>query len=241
MIRRLFILWLQGWDQAPPLVRTCADTWIHHHPDWEVVLLDRYSLDRYLILSHYLNEEQQTSMSRNHLANFIRMILLLQHGGVWVDATVFCCRPLDDWLEGYVKEGFFAFRGPGEGRLLANWFLYSEKDGWMIKQWLQKSMEFWSDKVQCETYFWHHGLFASLCEESDEFRHQWQQVPTFECNDTGPHRLRNWGLVRKPTTTLRKEIHERTSPLYKLDWRVPYGNGEDTVINYLLSLRREVG
>ena len=61
--------------------------------------------------------------SPNHRANVLRMELLARHGGVWVDATCFCVRPLDEWLPAQMSSGFFAFARPARSRLLANWFL----------------------------------------------------------------------------------------------------------------------
>ena len=54
--------------------------------------------------------------------------MLRQHGGVWADATSFCLRPLDDWLNAAYAAGFFAFRNPAKDRMMANWFIASEPD-----------------------------------------------------------------------------------------------------------------
>jgi mannosyltransferase OCH1-like enzyme len=61
-------------------------------------------------------------------SNLARLSLLRRFGGVWTDATAFCCQPLDSWLEPYAKEGFFAFRNPGPDRLMANWFIAANPD-----------------------------------------------------------------------------------------------------------------
>jgi mannosyltransferase OCH1-like enzyme len=46
------------------------------------------------------------------VAALARLCLLRTHGGVWVDATVFCRRPLDEWLPEHAASGFFAFANP---------------------------------------------------------------------------------------------------------------------------------
>jgi len=39
----------------------------------------------------------------------VRILLLHEFGGIWVDATLLCNRPLDEWLPSTMTEGFFAF------------------------------------------------------------------------------------------------------------------------------------
>jgi hypothetical protein len=49
---------------------------------------------------------------------------------VWADATLFCLRPLDEWLPpNHTMDhttGFTAFRDPSRERLMANWFIAAE-------------------------------------------------------------------------------------------------------------------
>ena len=58
--------------------------------------------------------------------------MLRQHGDYWADATSFCLRPLDDWLDAAYVAGFFAFRNPAKDRTMANWFIASEPDNVLL-------------------------------------------------------------------------------------------------------------
>jgi len=62
------------------------------------------------------------------ISNLTRLCLLRRYGGLWTDATVFCLRPLDDWLDDAYDAGFFAFRNPAKDRMLATWLIASEPD-----------------------------------------------------------------------------------------------------------------
>ena len=33
------------------------------------------------------------------------------YGGFWVDATVYCIKPLNEWIHDYITNGFFAYSG----------------------------------------------------------------------------------------------------------------------------------
>jgi hypothetical protein len=66
-------------------------------------------------------------LSPQKLSNLVRLSLLARHGGVWVDATCYCVKPLDSWLGDVLGSGFFAFARPGRDRLISNWFLASAR------------------------------------------------------------------------------------------------------------------
>ncbi len=74
----------------------------------------------------------------------IRINLLAKYGVVWADATCYCCKPLDDWLDNYVASGFFAFRNPGNDKPISSWFLASAKNCKLILKYCKTVNNFWS-------------------------------------------------------------------------------------------------
>jgi mannosyltransferase OCH1-like enzyme len=53
MIKTIFILWFQGFDNAPIIVKKCVDSWKHYNPDWNIILLDHTNLCKYIDLDFY--------------------------------------------------------------------------------------------------------------------------------------------------------------------------------------------
>lgn len=127
MKKIIWIFWDQGFASAPPVVRLCLESWIERNPDWIVIPLDRNNFSDHITLPHEVVPGRQ-GFPVQKLAAVLRLLLLKAHGGVWVDATVFCHRPLDQWLNDHAAKGFFAFRSPGEDRLMSNWFIAADKD-----------------------------------------------------------------------------------------------------------------
>lgn len=57
-------------------------------------------------------------------------------GGVWADATLWCARPLDDWLEPSCRTaGFFGYDRPAADRPIATWFLAAAADSRIASLW----------------------------------------------------------------------------------------------------------
>ena len=78
--------------------RACLESWRNRNPDWIVHALDERTLSNFIPRDRL---EQILRTPRNEieaLSDRIRIELLSRYGGVWVDATTLCARPLDEWL-----------------------------------------------------------------------------------------------------------------------------------------------
>lgn len=120
--RIVWILWFQGEENAPEIVRCCIASWRALNPEWQVVVLNRQTFSNYIDVNLPASTFEKLGVQMQ--ANLIRLALLQRHGGVWADATTLCVRPLDIWVHELVgPSGFFAFTNTSRERLLCNWFL----------------------------------------------------------------------------------------------------------------------
>ena len=131
--KRLFIYWHQGWKGAPDIVKRCAATWQEHNSGWDINLLDAKTITDKVNLPP---AAKTLNLPLPALSDVIRICLLKKYGGVWADATLWCVRPLDDWLEAAcVPSGFFAYDKPGPGRPISSWFLAASRECRIVELW----------------------------------------------------------------------------------------------------------
>lgn len=142
--RTIWTMWYQGYDEAPYLVRAALDSWIRLNPDWQVVALDRRSLSDWIDLKSIVNLDR-SDLTVQKVAVINRLCLLRRYGGIWTDGTVFCLRPVSEWLPEYYGSGFFAFRNPGPDRLASNWLIASEPDNPILIAVHDAFLKFWND------------------------------------------------------------------------------------------------
>jgi hypothetical protein len=140
----IWMYWHQGWEQAPDLVKQCAESWRLKNLDYEIHLLDRDSVTDYISLPKAITfRRKKLTIQKN--SNLIRLALLSKFGGVWSDASVFCNRSLGGWLGEYYDSLFFAFRNPGKDRLLANWFLAAESESVILQRLYARYSKYFAD------------------------------------------------------------------------------------------------
>lgn len=241
--RIIYSLWVQGRENAPPIVRLCFDRWAELNPGYELQILDQERVDDLMRRAGV----RYDALTPQALSDAVRTRLLLNTGGVWADATVLPMAPLDEWLPEATKEtGFFAFERPGPDRPISSWFIATSARHFAMKLWWDEIARFWSKPRQLASYsgqaipedpvgsvsagkgadsgeypyFWFHYLFQYLLEREPRFAAMWAK--SRHCSADGPHSLQF--LFRDNPTPSFEEIADAAAraPVQKLNWRVEY-------------------
>ena len=182
--KKIWLLWFQGWKNAPEIVQNVKESWILHNPNWEIILLDDNNIKEYVKID--LPENAQYAAK----SDIIRLYLLKNYGGIWSDATMPCIAPIDTWIYDAVERcQFFMYHGRDKGRGPASWFICSYPNNYIITKWCEKTEIFWKNTTTSDyEYLWMDKLFAELCLNDEEFLKIWKNVPyKYAISETGPH------------------------------------------------------
>lgn len=88
--RNIWVCWLQGADNMPDIVRVCYKSVVANADGREVVLITADNVEQYISIPDFIKDKVANGkMSRTHFADYIRIALLKNFGGLWIDATVF--------------------------------------------------------------------------------------------------------------------------------------------------------
>jgi hypothetical protein len=227
--RTIWCFWHQGWDNAPALVKACAASWRLHNPDWSIHYLSHQSLPQYLAPTTELELILKRglpitagSLGLMILSELIRVELLAQNGGIWVDSTVYCLRPLDGWIEHATHSGFFAFNRPAPDRMLSSWFLAAAPGSYIIRAWRKKAYGYWKKRTELHHYYWFHRAFAKVYESDAKFRRIWDATPKLSAD--GPHSFVPYDEhLLKPVGWYHRLIVETAqTPMLKLTHKIDY-------------------
>ncbi|WP_233844355.1 capsular polysaccharide synthesis protein [Cereibacter sphaeroides] len=132
--------WHSGVDNAPPLARLCIESWQRRNLGWTVRVLDDVTLAEWVDMHDVLDRNPRITIQA--FADVLRWRLLARHGGVWADATLYCNRPLDDWLpEELEKSPIFVFRS-NETFLLHSWFIAALDNSQLVPAMVDQMTDF---------------------------------------------------------------------------------------------------
>lgn len=94
---KVWTCWWQGYDNAPDIVKACIASIKRAAPGHEVIVLDEITYRKYADLPDWIVEKFEAGViSRTQFSDVLRFALLAQHGGIWMDATIFCAAPLPE-------------------------------------------------------------------------------------------------------------------------------------------------
>lgn len=233
----IWIMWYQGFESAPLIIKKCLQTWQAHNPDWAIHTLTRATIDNYVDIDLIVPGYKDKKMPLEAYSDIVRIALLNKYGGVWVDATLYCNQPLDSWIHPYITaSGFFAFSNPAPDRMLANWFLVAVPENEIIQMLVKNITLYWAIRSERHDYFWFHHLFGDLYYTDADFKKRWDKVPEFSAD--GPHYFVPYQeTFTKPITEdIRKQIDKPAVPVFKLthkyDQRVLI---KKSVLDYLIN------
>ncbi len=235
MNKTIWMLWLQGRENAPAVVQRCIHSWEVNNPTWTLKLLTADTVSHYIDVTEFVDLQTQTLQAAS-LSDIIRIMLLHEYGGVWADATTLCNAPLDDWLPEVSGTGFFAFSlspFPQGDRPLSSWFLAAEAGNSLVGKWAGRVHAYWQNRESSDDYFWFHHQFYELLEQDALALQAWQKVPRLSA--AGPHSVQfNFGGLDQDAESVANQI-DWSIPLFKLTHRIePRHLKAGTILTHVL-------
>lgn len=110
---RIWVMWWQGAEQMPPIVKACHKSLLRHSRGVEVVLITKDNVADYVRFPDSMHRKiDEGSILLPALSDYIRMSLLCDFGGIWIDSTMFFIR---DIPQAALSSRFFTIRRTGNG------------------------------------------------------------------------------------------------------------------------------
>ena len=126
----IYFFWNTGFNRSPRLVQECFISWKRLNPSWDVVFIDDKNVNNYVDMGRHNNLIGKITIQE--YADILRMELLNQNGGVWVDATLFCTKPLDSWINKKINKNDLIVEKNPDSRVMTNSFMGSLKDNYLL-------------------------------------------------------------------------------------------------------------
>lgn len=145
----IWFSWLQGKEDMPLLTQYCLKSWEALNPNWKINFVTLKNLGEFVDLG-FFPEDCDVKKNLTGLSEVLRLNILNKYGGVWVDATSFCAKPLDEWLQKYLETGFFAFSHPKKKGIVAKWFLASTPGNYIMRKWCEAENDYWKKNPKME-------------------------------------------------------------------------------------------
>ncbi len=192
--RIIWIMWWQGEDQMPPIVQSCLRSVRTYAKGFDIRIITEKNYSEYVDVSDVIKYRNQFFLGKErlliqHFSDILRMRLLAEHGGIWLDATMFLTSSAP--LEEACSLPFFTIKLKKE-ELVDNKLLFCPEHGKISDSFWASSPgnPFFSYVSDCLTYhtqhhrsFWDYFVFEYAIDKKQSHRYPNQaRRKSPECN-----------------------------------------------------------
>jgi hypothetical protein len=149
----IWTYWEQGIEHITPFSKKCLQTWREKNPNHTIIVVDKNTVYNYLC-KHDLPPNWKYMFKVQHKSDFVRLALLEKYGGIWMDLTTICVRPINSVFNQSKSIEGFALRGFSKNRDLSvfeNWFISCKKGSKIIKIWKREFLKVFGRSVVMQT------------------------------------------------------------------------------------------
>ena len=235
---KIWVCWWQGIEQAPDIVKRCVQSICINAAPYEVIILDDTNYRNYVNVPDWMERKKdQGIITRTHFSDFLRLELLAEHGGIWLDSTFFAS---EFNAEEIMSLPVWSIKRPGYGHLsvacgrFANYSFgcdfKNRKAFAIIRDYL---LEYWKTNDSMIDYLFLDYLIELALRHNDYLKKMFDQIPDNnpECDE-----LQKF-LGKKYDEELWRKISENTH-LFKLSWKQEYPttiDGADTFYGKIIN------
>jgi len=130
MTKKIWMFWHD--TDYPLLVQKCIKNILRLHPSYEITIM---SLNTF---KEYTGEPPPKfkGLGIQFKSDWIRTKVISVYGGFWIDASIYLCKPLHEWVPHDCD--LYGMRQPGCKNQVENWFFYSPEDSFIVNDWLRE-------------------------------------------------------------------------------------------------------
>lgn len=215
---RVWVCWLQGMENAPALVQKCYESLKANLTGKEITVITAENMADFVDFPPYILEKWKKGIITNtHLTDLLRLELLIRHGGMWLDSTVLCTRPVDQIPAYYFDSELFLYQclkpgRDGHSHLCSSWLMSAKTNSKILMATRQLCYRYWEKENNMLDYFLLHD-FLSICLE--HYKDDWNAI--VPCSNEAPHILL-LRLFEPYDERLWQAVQEQT-PFHKLTYK----------------------
>jgi hypothetical protein len=166
------MFWLQGMENAPELVKRFYESIKNNFPEKNIIVIDEDNFFEYVKLPDYIVDKWKKGLiTTTHLSDLVRLSVLIEKGGYWIDATVLCTdasliRMMED--EPLFMYSFYYFGFNPEIMEFNSWFIYSCTNNNILCLVQKLLYLYWKENNRLVDYFLIHLFITMAVRYYDE-------------------------------------------------------------------------
>lgn len=225
----IWFCWLQGIENAPPLVRKCHESVMQHCHGYEIRVVTAQNFSLWADIPDFIIKKWKDGIiSAAHFSDILRTALLVKNGGTWIDSTVLFTGQMPPDVEDSSLFLFRTFKPGSDGRCInvSNWFISAQPAQPVLICVLRLLTEYWRIHNRIADYFLYHIFLELIFEQCPDIisdvpkrTNETPHLLLFELGN--PYCKEQWNSItgqsfcHKLTHKLDEDVKNREGSFYK--------------------------
>lgn len=228
----IWVYWHQGFNNAPPIVKKAYSCLLKYSGSHKVIALDKDNITEYVKFPDYIYKKIQSgNITLTHFSDLLRMALLSDRGGWWIDSTILLSNSLPHYDTPFysIKNKKNNPRFVDGGNMWSAFLIGTGEKNAVAKFVLDLFLNYWKREDYLIDYFlvdysiaiaYHKfAVFKDVLEKNPvDNADAFKMASKLNCNFD----LNIWNDI----------YHSQV--IHKLSWKLPLRTG-DTVGNYIIN------
>ena len=173
---KVWVCWFQGLENAPELVNRCYKSLKDNLTDREIILITSENMSNYVKFPKFILEKWEKGyITHTHMTDLMRLELLINYGGLWLDATVLCTGKAPTY---FFDSDLFFFQclkpgRDGHGNFISSWLLNAKTNNRVLMATRELCYEYWKNNDSMWDYFLFHDFMSIVLEK---YKEDWNKV-----------------------------------------------------------------
>jgi hypothetical protein len=184
----IWTCWLQGYENAPPIVKSCINSMRKYSNGYNVVIITDDNLSDYVSMPDFIIKKYKAGIiSATQFSDLLRTLLLINYGGIWLDATVLLTKKIPQIL---LDSDLFVFQSSilhSEYQPCSSWFIIAKRNNPVLLNVFEIMASYWKDNSILINYFLFHVTVQFVITYDSEAKKLWEKI--FYKNNSDPHFL----------------------------------------------------
>jgi mannosyltransferase OCH1-like enzyme len=184
----IWTCWLQGYENAPPIVKVCINSMRKYSNGYDVIIITEDNLSDYVSMPDFIIKKYKAGIiSATQFSDLLRTLLLINYGGIWLDATVLLTQKIPQIL---LDSDLFVFQSSilhNEYQPCSSWFIIAKKNNPVLLRVFEIMASYWKNNSQLINYFLFFVTVQLVITYDNEAKQLWQKI--FYKNNSDPHFL----------------------------------------------------
>lgn len=175
----IWLCWVQGLDAAPNVVKACYKSVQQHMGDaFEIKLITEDNYHEYVSFPDFILEKYRKGIiSKTLFSDLLRLQLLIQYGGIWMDATLYCTQKIPSYIS---NSDLFLFQVTPpdlatQATRIQSWFMVAKSNNLLLRAVQEMLYQYLNDYDRVVDYFIMFDFFEILIPF---YTDEWKKVPT---------------------------------------------------------------